>query len=181
MRRSVRVTGCSWPGAVPRPGSVTSSASAASCAASWRASSASRRASMAAASADFRVVDRLAGRRNLRRRQLADLAQLRREHALLAEELHAHGVERGQVLGRAHGRFGLAQQFRDAAHRELPDVRGLRRRGESLFRGGGQRRQSLPGRARRCRRGSCDRPRSRPARARSSAGCTTARSRALPR
>src|SRR6185503_4283421 len=65
-------------------------------------------------------------------RQRADLAKLRREYALLAEELHAHGVERRQVVGRAHGRFGLAQQFRDAAHRELPDAwLG----GESLFRG----------------------------------------------
>ena len=37
MRRSVRVTGCSWPARSPRPGSVTSIASAASAAASARA------------------------------------------------------------------------------------------------------------------------------------------------
>ena len=53
--------------------------------------------------------------------------------ALLAEELHADGIERGQVFGRAHGRFGLAQQFRDAAHRELLDVRRSRRPARASF------------------------------------------------
>ena len=109
MRRSVRVTGWCWPGGMPRPGSVTSSASAASCSARRRASSASRRASMAAVERGLRVVDRFAGRRNLGRRQLAELAELGREQSLLAEELHTYGIERGQVFGRAHGRFGLAQ------------------------------------------------------------------------
>src|SRR5262249_48887920 len=64
-------------------------------------------------------VDGLACCRNLGRRQLADLAQLPREQPLLAEVLHAHGVELAQVVGRAYGRLGLVEQLSDAAHRGL--------------------------------------------------------------
>ena len=119
MRRSVRVTGCSWPVAVAAARQRDVERLGRELAASRRASSASRRASIAAASAAFASLIALPAAGISRRRKLADLAQLRREQALLAEELDAHGVERGQVVGRAHGRFGLAQQFRDAAHREL--------------------------------------------------------------
>ena len=109
MRRSVRVTGWCWPGGMPRPGSVTSRASAVSC--SVEPARLERVATVVDDGLErgLRVVDRFAGRRNLGRRQLAELAELGREQSLLAEVLHTYGIERGQVFGRAHGRFGLAQ------------------------------------------------------------------------
>ena len=97
MRRSVRVTGCSWPARSPRPASVTSIAW-------WRercgdALGLERLAACVERRRERRLrrVDGFARGGNLLGRQLADLAQLRREHALLAEVLHAHGLERGQV------------------------------------------------------------------------------------
>ena len=50
-------------------------------------------------------------------RPAADLAQLRGEHPFLAEVLHAHSVERGQVGGRLDGGLRLLEQLSDAAHR----------------------------------------------------------------
>ena len=102
MRSRAFVTGCRPPRSSPRPGSVTSMRPAASLRSTSARSSSRRRASMAALHALLRLVDPLAGRGPLGRRQRAERLQLLGERAFLAEPAHAHLIERGEVAARGN-------------------------------------------------------------------------------
>ena len=118
-RSSVRVIGCSVPVPRPRPGSVTSSASPASCASSFASASAPRRALSAASSFTFASLIRAPAAGRSVGRQLAEALQLLGQHAGLAEIARLRVLERGRVAAAAGirpapcRRFGSVHPCRD--------------------------------------------------------------------